>query len=168
MFWGRAQGGRLSDRGKVVATRRSFKISRCRRKGYVCGAPHAYPRLGASPSEIRHLPGWDRFPPAHKHLPVARKILIFTIQPLSPPQCTYKSPRQHDVAGGLIQLGCEGCAKPWLSTCRPCRPCRPYRAWRACPSWVRAFRQWRIRWSGAGKPRKRRSAERYGPPSWGR
>lgn len=87
---------------------------------------------------------------------------------LSPPQCIHKSPRQHDVAGGLIQLGCEGCAKAWLSTCRPCRPYHPYRAWRACPSWVRAFRQWRIRWSGAGKPRKRRSAELYGPPSWGR
>ena len=55
-----------------------------------------------------------------------------------------------------------------ISTCRPCRPCRPCRAWPGRPSWVRAFRRWRTRWSAAGKPRKRRSAEPYGSPSSGR
>ena len=54
-----------------------------------------------------------------------------------------------------------------LSTCRPCRPCRRHRAWpgQTLP-W--ASRRWRTRWSGAGTPRKRRSAERCGSPSWDR
>ena len=76
-----------------------------------------------------------------------------------------KKPRQKR---GLFYSVGSGASRR-LSTCRPCRPCHPCRqAWQERPSWVRAFRRWRIRWSAAGKPRKRRSAGRYGSPSWGR
>ena len=76
-----------------------------------------------------------------------------------------KRPRQ----SGAFFIQSEAGASRRLSTCRPCRPCHPCRqAWQERPSWGRAFRRWRIRWSAAGRPRKRRSAGRYGSPSWGR
>lgn len=80
-------------------------------------------------------------------------------------QITKKGP----AGSGAFFIQSEAGASRRLSTCRPCRPCHPCRqAWQERPSWVRAFRRWRIRWSAAGRPRKRRSAGRYGSPSWGR
>ena len=81
------------------------------------------------------------------------------------PPDTKKGP----AGSGAFFIQSEAGASRRLSTCRPCHPCRPCRqAWQEHPSWVRAFRRGRIRWSAAGRPRKRRSAGRYGSPSWGR
>ena len=77
--------------------------------------------------------------------------------------------KKSPAGSGAFFIQSEAGASRRLSTCRPCRPCHPCRqAWQERPSWVRAFRRWRIRWSAAGRPRKRRSTGRYGSPSWGR
>ena len=99
-------------------------------------------------------------------LPYRSGVRILLLQHLDrQPPDNKKRPRRKR---GLFYSVGSGASRR-LSTCRPCRPCHPCRqAWQERPSWVRAFRRWRIRWSAAGRPRKRRSAGRYGSPSWGR
>ena len=92
------------------------------------------------------------------------------VDTIAPPSWQARQMTKKGPAGsGAFFIQSEAGASRRLSTCRPCRPCHPCRqAWQERPSWVRAFRRWRIRWSAAGRPRKRRSAGRYGSPSWGR
>lgn len=99
-------------------------------------------------------------------LPYRSGVRILLLQHLGrQPPDNKKGP----TGSGAFFIQSEAGASRRLSTCRPCRPCHPCRqAWQERPSWVRAFRRWRIRWSAAGRPRKRRSAGRYGSPSWGR
>ncbi len=70
-----------------------------------------------------------------------------------------KSPLSLTDRGLCIQRLCRKGKAGRTSTCRPCHPCRPCQdhPW-GHPSWAAAFRRWRIRWSAAGKPRKRPSA----------